>query len=111
VTDLSLYDLKQDSALEVATGTDTNMNASVSGTINWGDGTTSTATVSNNGGSLQVHSSGTKTYSQEGYYQITVSLSDSAGAKAVGRENGRENGVRSGYVRGRARRRNRLTGN
>jgi len=71
----------------VATFTDTNPNQSVSdfsSTINWGDGTTSTATISTGNGFFTI--SGNHTYGEENSppYVTTVSVNDTDGESASG---------------------------
>jgi Bacterial Ig-like domain (group 1) len=61
----------------VATFTDPNTAATASeysATIEWGDGTTSSGTVTGGGGSFAV--SGKHTYAEEGSYTITVAITD-----------------------------------
>ena len=61
----------------VATFTDPDTNATASeysATINWGDGTTSTGTISGTGGNFTV--SGSHTYAEEGSQTATVTITD-----------------------------------
>jgi hypothetical protein len=63
----------------VATFSDTdtaNVAGDFSGTINWGDGTTTTGTVSGGSGTFTV--SGTHTYAHAGHDNVTVTLNDDA---------------------------------
>jgi uncharacterized protein (TIGR03118 family) len=54
--------------------------ATVTATINWGDGTTTTGTVAPDpAGGFDVN--GTHTYTEEGTYQVRVALSDTAGSR------------------------------
>ncbi len=69
----------------VATFTDANPNTTATdfqATITWGDGHTSTGTVTANpGGGFLV--SGSNTYAEEGSYPVTVSIADQGGAAAT----------------------------
>jgi PKD repeat protein len=67
----------------VATFTDANPGGTVSdftATINWGDGSTSSGTVSGSGGNFTV--TGTHAYAEEGTYTVTVSIKDVGGSTA-----------------------------
>jgi microcystin-dependent protein len=68
-------------AATVATFTDANPNAPLSdftATINWGDGTNSSGTVTENAGVFSV--AGTHTYGEEGSYAPTVTINDVGGS-------------------------------
>ncbi|HZT80824.1 MAG TPA: hypothetical protein VFA26_11400, partial [Gemmataceae bacterium] len=47
-------------------------------TIDWGDGSTSAATITGSGGSFTVKSVGSHTYADEGSYTVTVTIKDDA---------------------------------
>lgn len=68
----------------VATVSDSNPNGSVgelSATIDWGDGATTTGTITSGGGALQV--SGSHTYVEGGAYQPLVTVKDAGGASVA----------------------------
>ena len=68
----------------VATFTDANPNAAVgdfTATINWGDGTTSTGTITEQNGVFSV--AGTHTYAEEGKDPISVTITDVGGSTAT----------------------------
>jgi hypothetical protein len=70
-------------AIEVASFTDANPNTSLSdfkATIDWGDGTTSTGTITENNGVFSVD--GSHTYGHYGHYSAGVSISDTGGQTA-----------------------------
>ena len=70
-------------AAMVATFTDANPNAPLSdftATVNWGDGTNSIGTVTENAGVFSV--AGTHTYAEEGSYTSVVTISDVGGSTA-----------------------------
>ena len=67
----------------VATFSDADGNTSAAAyaaTIRWGDGTTTSGTISANGSGFKI--TGSHTYAEEGSHQIVVSLADSDGAAA-----------------------------
>ena len=68
----------------VATFTDANPNAAVgdfTATINWGDGTTSTGTITEKNGVFSV--AGTHTYAEEGKDAVSVTIADVGGSTAT----------------------------
>jgi hypothetical protein len=75
VKNIQLHTIGQTFRGVIATGTDPFTNDTLSGTVNWGDNTTSTnvQAVSDAKGNFQVNT--THTYSQMGSFTITVSLS------------------------------------
>jgi hypothetical protein len=67
------------------TFTDTNANqpaSSFTATINWGDGTTSTGTITGANGSFSIN--GNHIYAEEGSFNTTVSVQDTDGETATG---------------------------
>src|SRR5438105_208874 len=72
------------SILSAAAFTDLNLAAGpgdFTATINWGDSSTSSGTVSGSGGSFSVAS--THTYAEEGNYPISIAVTDAGGQTAT----------------------------
>src|SRR5260370_3743698 len=67
---------------QVATGSFTGITGPFSAMINWGDGNSSSGTMTVSGNTFTV--SGTHTYAEEGSYPLTVTVSDTSGHSAFG---------------------------